>query len=110
MVDYIGTARLRELVSLIGTGRFIEELAGEIEADYRRWDDFDKSPRHAIHSAGGVIELMPTSDGRLYSFKYVNGHWAATTEIPPDKTAYGAFAVLGDLSDLDRRIPVRIAR
>ncbi|HYS54229.1 MAG TPA: M13-type metalloendopeptidase [Thermoanaerobaculia bacterium] len=32
-------------------------------------------------------------------FKYVNGHWAATTQIPPDKTAYGAFAVLGDLSE-----------
>src|SRR5258707_12244475 len=74
MVDYIGTARLRELMARTGTGRFIEELAGEIEADYRRWDDFEKSPRHAIHSSGGVIELMPTTDGRLYSFKYVNGH------------------------------------
>src|SRR6266496_950178 len=31
-------------------------------------------------------------------FGYVNGHWAATTQIPTDKTAYGAFAVLGDLS------------
>src|SRR5436309_2445763 len=32
-------------------------------------------------------------------FKYVNGKWAATTQIPPDKTSYGAFAVLGDLSE-----------
>ena len=32
-------------------------------------------------------------------FKYVNGKWAANTPIPPDKTAYGAFAVLGDLSE-----------
>src|SRR5216684_5983265 len=32
-------------------------------------------------------------------FKYVNGKWAATTVIPPDKTAYGAFAVLSDLSE-----------
>src|SRR5216110_1629673 len=32
-------------------------------------------------------------------FKYVNGKWAATTQIPADKTAYGAFAVLGDLSE-----------
>jgi putative endopeptidase len=32
-------------------------------------------------------------------FKYVNGKWAATTQIPPDKTGYGAFAVLGDLSE-----------
>jgi putative endopeptidase len=32
-------------------------------------------------------------------FKYVNGKWAASTPIPPDKTAYGAFAVLTDLSE-----------
>ena len=32
-------------------------------------------------------------------FKYVNGKWAATTQIPADKTGYGAFAVLGDLSE-----------
>jgi ornithine cyclodeaminase len=95
MVDYIGIARLRELVSRIGVGRFIEELAGEIEADYRRWNEFEKSARLASHSAGGVIELMPTSDGRLYSFKYVNGH--------PQNTAKGlltvtAFGVLADVA------------
>jgi len=95
MVDYIGTARIRELVSRIGAGRFIEELAGEIESDYRRWNAFEKSARHAIHSPGGVIELMPTSDGRLYSFKYVNGH--------PKNTAGGlltvtAFGVLADVA------------
>jgi ornithine cyclodeaminase len=95
MVDYIGTARLRELVSRIGSGRFIEELAGEIDADYRRWDDFEKSARLASHSAGGVLELLPTSDGRLYSFKYVNGH--------PKNTAKGlltvtAFGVLADVA------------
>jgi putative endopeptidase len=32
-------------------------------------------------------------------FKYVNGSWLAKTEIPADKTAYGAFAVLSDLSE-----------
>jgi ornithine cyclodeaminase len=92
MVDYIGTARLRELVSRVGLASFIEELAGEIEADYRRWDDFDKSPRHAIHSAGGVIELMPTSDGRLYSFKYVNGHPKNTARNLLTVTAFGVLA------------------
>src|SRR5450631_1160263 len=95
MVDYIGTARLRELVSRIGPGRFIEELAAEIEADYRRWSEFEKSARLASHSPVGVIELMPTSDGKLYSFKYVNGH--------PQNTAKGlltvtAFGVLADVS------------
>src|SRR3984957_6799507 len=95
MVDYIGTARLRELVSRLGPARFIEELAGEIEADYRRWNEFEKSARLASHSSDGVIELMPTSDGKLYSFKYVNGH--------PKNTARGlltvtAFGVLADVA------------
>jgi ornithine cyclodeaminase len=80
MVDYIGVERVQELVTRIGPARFIEALAHEIESDYRRWREFDKSPRHATHSAVGVIELMPTSDGRLYSFKYVNGHPKNTAE------------------------------
>ncbi len=92
MVDYIGTARLQELVARTGTGAFIEQLAGEIEADYRRWDDFEKSPRHASHSAVGVIELMPTSDGRLYSFKYVNGHPGNTARKLLTVTAFGVLA------------------
>ena len=97
MVDYIGTARLRELMARTGSGRFIEELAGEIEADYRRWDDFEKSPRHAIHSSGGVIELMPTSDGRLYSFKYVNGHPKNTVKNLLTVTAFGVLAGVGSV-------------
>jgi ornithine cyclodeaminase len=92
MVDYIGTARLRELVSRVGAGGFIEELAGEIDADYQRWGDFEKSARHASHSPGGVIELMPTSDGRLYSFKYVNGHPKNTAQRLLTVTAFGVLA------------------
>jgi ornithine cyclodeaminase len=95
MVHYIGTERLRELVSRVGCGRFIEELAAEIAADYQRWSEFEKSARLASHSTVGVIELMPTTDGKLYSFKYVNGH--------PKNTAQGlltvtAFGVLADVS------------
>ena len=33
-------------------------------------------------------------------FKYVNGHWAATTQIPADKTGYGSFPILSDLSEV----------
>jgi ornithine cyclodeaminase len=103
MVNYIGTARVRELVSRVGAARFMEALAAEIEADYRRWTDFDKSPRHACHSAGGVIELMPTSDGRLYSFKYVNGH--------PKNTAAGLLTVtaFGVLSDVATGYPLLLS-
>jgi ornithine cyclodeaminase len=95
MVSYIGTTRLAELIARVGAARFIEELAAEIEADYRRWSEFEKSARLASHSEVGVIELMPTSDGKLYSFKYVNGH--------PKNTARGlltvtAFGVLADVA------------
>src|ERR1700727_3123669 len=92
MVDYIGTERLRELVARIGVGSFIEELAGEIASDYRRWDEFEKSARHASHSATGVIELMPTTDGRMYSFKYVNGHPKNTARGLLTVTAFGVMA------------------
>ncbi len=103
MVSYIGTARVGELVSRVGLGAFVEALAGEIEADYRRWGEFEKSARHASHSAAGVIELMPTSDGRLYSFKYVNGH--------PKNTAAGLLTVtaFGVLSEVATGYPLLLS-
>jgi ornithine cyclodeaminase len=92
MVDYIGIADIQRLVQHIGAGTFIERLAGEIEADYRRWATFEKSARLASHSDVGVIELMPTSDGALYSFKYVNGHPKNTSEGLLTVTAFGVLA------------------
>jgi len=92
MVDFIGIERVRELVGRTGAAAFVESLAAEIEADYRRWSEFDKSPRHAVHSQVGVIELMPISDGRLYSFKYVNGHPKNTGEGLLTVTAFGVLA------------------
>jgi putative endopeptidase len=32
-------------------------------------------------------------------FRYANGAWLSKTEIPPDRTSYGAFAALRELSD-----------
>jgi ornithine cyclodeaminase len=95
MVDYIGVSDVARLIQTIGPGEFIERLAAEMQADYRRWSEFEKSARLASHSPVGVIELMPTCDGRYYSFKYVNGH--------PKNTAAGlltvtAFGVLADVT------------
>ena len=92
MVDFIGVSRVRELLARRGTARFIEELAAEIEADFLRWEAFEKSPRHATHSCVGVIELMPASDGRLYAFKYVNGHPKNTHAGLLTVTAFGVLA------------------
>ena len=103
MVDFIGVSRVRELLARRGVARFIEELAAEIEADFLRWDTFEKSPRHATHSSVGVIELMPASDGRLYAFKYVNGH--------PKNTQAGLLTVtaFGVLADVDTGYPLLLS-
>jgi len=100
MVDFIGIRRVQELVGDIGPAAFIAGLTREIEADYRRWAEFEKSPRHATHSQVGVIELMPTSDGRQYAFKYVNGH--------PKNTAKGLLTVMafGMLADVETGYPL----
>ena len=92
MVDYIGVSDVARLIHSIGPGQFIERLAAEMEADYRRWSEFEKSARLASHSAVGVIELMPTSDGHYYSFKYVNGHPKNTAEGLLTVTAFGVLA------------------
>lgn len=103
MVDYIGVERIQSLMSRVGVARLLAGLAREIEADFLRWGEFEKSARHAIHSKVGVIELMPTSDGRLYSFKYVNGH--------PKNTAEGLLTVtaFGVLADVDTGYPMLLS-
>ena len=103
MIDYIGVSDILRIVGRVGAGAFIERLANEIERDYRRWGDFEKSARMASHSEGGVIELMPTSDGRLYSFKYVNGH--------PKNTAAGLLTVtaFGVLADVETGYPLLLS-
>src|SRR3546814_3085250 len=52
------------LVAERGLETVLADLVDHIEADFRRWDEFDKSPRFASHSPGGVIELMPAADAR----------------------------------------------
>jgi ornithine cyclodeaminase len=95
LVPFISVDNMMRFVLHVGLERILTELAGEIEADFRRWESFDKTPRVASHSAVGVIELMPTSDGEFYGFKYVNGH--------PKNMAAGlqtvtAFGVLADVA------------
>jgi ornithine cyclodeaminase len=94
MVDYIGVSDIQRIVQALGTANFIERLAHEIEADYRRWAEFEKSARLASHSPVGVIELMPATDGSLYSFKYVNGHPKNTARGLLTVTAFGVLAAV----------------
>ena len=48
--------------------------------------------RVASHSDIGVIELMPTSDGQHYGFKYVNGHPGNMRQGLQTVTAFGVLA------------------
>ena len=91
-VPFVSVDHMMKLVLVIGIERFLVELAGFIEADFRRWQSFDKTPRVASHSAEGVIELMPTSDGAVYGFKYVNGYPKNRREGRQTVTAFGVLA------------------
>jgi ornithine cyclodeaminase len=92
MVPFVSVARMMDLVRHIGVARVLTDLAQRIEADFRRWPAFDKTPRVASHSDIGVIELMPTSDGQTYGFKYVNGHPGNMKQGLQTVTAFGLLA------------------
>ena len=91
-VPFVSVENMMGLVHQIGIEKVLCDLADAIEADFRRWELFDKTPRVASHSAVGVIELMPTSDGEMYGFKYVNGHPKNTKEGLQTVTAFGLLA------------------
>ena len=91
-VPFVSVEHMMALVHHIGVETVLIDLADEIEADFRRWDAFDKTPRVASHSPVGVIELMPTSDGEMYGFKYVNGHPKNMKEGLQTVTAFGLLA------------------
>ncbi len=80
------------LIHRIGLEEMMSGMADYIEDDFRRWELFDKTPRVASHSEVGVIELMPTSDGAVYGFKYVNGHPKNAAEGLQTVTAFGLLA------------------
>ena len=92
LVPFVSVDHMMRLVHHVGIERMMVELADQIEADFRRWPDFDKTPRVASHSDIGVIELMPTSDGQQYGFKYVNGHPSNTRRGLQTVTAFGVLA------------------
>ena len=92
LVPFISVDNMMGLVHHIGIETFIINLAAEIEIDFKRWPMFDKTPRIASHSDVGVIELMPTSDGEMYGFKYVNGHPKNTKKGLQTVTAFGLMA------------------
>ncbi|MDF1669034.1 MAG: ornithine cyclodeaminase [Roseovarius sp.] len=92
LVPFVSVDNMMKLIHHVGLEPMLKGLADYIEADFKRWELFDKTPRVASHSSEGVIELMPTSDGEVYGFKYVNGHPKNTSEGLQTVTAFGLLA------------------
>ncbi|MDX1738814.1 MAG: ornithine cyclodeaminase [Alphaproteobacteria bacterium] len=92
MVPFVSVDNMMKIIHDIGIETVLEELSQYIEDDFKRWELFDKTPRVAAHSAEGVIELMPTSDGEVYGFKYVNGHPKNQAEGFQTVTAFGVLS------------------
>ena len=99
-VPFVSVDHMMKLIHHVGIAPMLQGIAERIEQDFHRWPMFDKTPRVASHSDVGVIELMPTSDGDVYGFKYVNGHPANTADGLQTVTAFGL------LSDVSTGYPV----
>jgi ornithine cyclodeaminase len=94
MTSLVDVRSMTRWIRDAGLGTIVRGMVEYLDVDFRRWERFDKVPRVASHTPFGVIGLMPTSDGREYAFKYVNGH--------PENPARGfqtvtAFGVLADV-------------
>jgi len=100
---FLSVADVAGLVSQQGLPDTLAGLVRCLDEDFQRWPDFDKCPRVASHSTTGVIELMPISDGHLYSFKYVNGH--------PGNVRLGLSTVMafGALAEVRTGLPLLIS-
>lgn len=103
IVPFVSVDNMMKLVLDIGIETFLSELAGYVEEDFKRWEKFDKAPRVASHSREGVIELMPTSDGDVYGFKYVNGHPKNTRDGLQTVTGFGV------LSNVENGYPILLS-
>lgn len=103
LVPFVSVDNMMKIVLEIGIEKVLIGIADYLEADFKRWELFDKTPRVASHSNEGVIELMPTSDGQIYGFKYVNGHPKNTKDGLQTVTAFGV------LSDVNTGYPVLLS-
>ncbi len=100
---YLSAPEAAELVRRKGLANCLAAIADNIDADFQRWVDFDKSARVANHSQHGVIELMPVSDDHRYAFKYVNGHPSNTRVGMSTVMAFGVYA------DVDTGAPLLLS-
>jgi ornithine cyclodeaminase len=91
-VRFVDVKNITRWAAQHGVENIMLGMVDYIEADFRRWPVFDKCARVGSHSDVGVIELMPTSDGIEYGFKYVNGHPSNPAGGHQTVTAFGVLA------------------
>lgn len=103
MTAFVGVRDMVEWIARRGAEAIMTGMADTIEADFLRWESFDKSERVANHTPFGVIELMPISDPDTYAFKYVNGH-----PFNPGR-GYQTVTAFGVLADVHNGYPVFLA-
>lgn len=103
MTRYLDVQHMRQLCARVGIAELLRRIEAAIEADFRRWPDFEKSARIARYARQGVIELMPVADARHFSFKYVNGHPGNPRHGLPTVMAFGV------LSDMDTGYPLLLS-
>jgi len=92
MVRFVDVANMTTWIAQEGVEPIITGMVDYLEQDFLRWEHFDKTSRVPSHSDSGVIELMPTSDGDTYAFKYVNGHPLNPSRGYQTVTAFGVLA------------------
>lgn len=91
-VQFVDARNMARWAAAHGVERAINELRAYLVADFRRWPQFTKVARVTTQSDVGVIELMPTSDGTEYAFKYVAGHPSNPFTGRQTVTAFGLLA------------------
>lgn len=103
MPQFVDVGSMATWIQRQGVESIMTGMVGYLEADFARWERFDKVPRVASHTPFGVLELMPTADHAEYAFKYVNGH--------PSNPARGFQTVtaFGMLADVDNGYPTFLA-
>ncbi|WP_371164243.1 ornithine cyclodeaminase [Buchananella felis] len=89
---FVNVENMRRWLAAVGPEAAIAGLVDALEKDFARWEQFELRPRVASHTADGVIELMPTTDGVSYGFKFVNGHPSNPARGFQTVTAFGVLA------------------
>lgn len=99
---FLTAQHVKDHVQHTGLDAFMDATIAGLEAGFKAWPTFQKSPRHATHYPHGVIELMPCSDNTWYGFKYVNGH--------PKNAQEGRLNIVGFgvLSDVETGFPLML--